>query len=245
MRHRQREGDDVDEVTYSLVAFPAKDNYVSAAADSLAGIAAARAVGARRWLPQGFQAPPLSSGWQHCQPAHSPAPHHALFLPFTLGGPPVPLGLDQEGWCAVVYACGLLVVQVEASVQQPLVQSRNPVARSPKVPPTPQSQIHARSTPTHKWLTVVDAAAYVPTHPLNLTEVKPDFVPISFYKMLGSPTGGGTRWGGGRAGSAALCAVSGRASLAMSWAGVVASACSSTFSCQQRSSPTALGPAKH
>ncbi|GBF95159.1 molybdenum cofactor sulfurase [Raphidocelis subcapitata] len=52
-------------------------------------------------------------------------------------------------------------------------------------------KIHARSTRRHKWLVALDAAAHVPTHPLNLTEVKPDFVPISFYKMVGLPTGVG------------------------------------------------------
>lgn len=55
--------------------------------------------------------------------------------------------------------------------------------------PSPLSQIHARSTKHHKWLVMLDAAAHVPTHPLDLSKVKPDFVPISFYKMLGLPTG--------------------------------------------------------
>jgi selenocysteine lyase/cysteine desulfurase len=43
---------------------------------------------------------------------------------------------------------------------------------------------HARG-----WDVLLDAAAFVPTNPLNLSEVKPDFVPISFYKMFGYPTG--------------------------------------------------------
>ncbi len=41
----------------------------------------------------------------------------------------------------------------------------------------------------HGWDVLLDAAAFVPTNPLNLSEVKPDFVPISFYKMFGYPTG--------------------------------------------------------
>lgn len=53
------------------------------------------------------------------------------------------------------------------------------------------SKIHARSTQRHRWLVVLDAAAFAPTHPLNLTQVKPDFVPLSFYKMVGLPTGVG------------------------------------------------------
>lgn len=36
---------------------------------------------------------------------------------------------------------------------------------------------------------LLDAAAYVPTSPLDLGRVKPDFATISFYKMFGFPTG--------------------------------------------------------
>ena len=36
---------------------------------------------------------------------------------------------------------------------------------------------------------MLDAAAFVPTNRLNLAHAKPDFVPISFYKMFGYPTG--------------------------------------------------------
>ena len=39
------------------------------------------------------------------------------------------------------------------------------------------------------WDVLLDAAAYVPTSKLDLSKVKPDFVPISFYKMFGYPTG--------------------------------------------------------
>lgn len=38
---------------------------------------------------------------------------------------------------------------------------------------------------------LLDAAAFVPTNPLDLSVVKPDFVSISFYKMFGYPTGVG------------------------------------------------------
>jgi molybdenum cofactor sulfurtransferase len=41
------------------------------------------------------------------------------------------------------------------------------------------------------WDVLVDCAAYVPTNPLDLREWKPDFVPISLYKLLGYPTGVG------------------------------------------------------
>ncbi len=54
-------------------------------------------------------------------------------------------------------------------------------------------QIHAKSTPNHRWLVVLDAAAYVPTHPLDLSAVHPDFVPISWYKVFGFPSGEATR----------------------------------------------------
>ncbi|HEY5983946.1 MAG TPA: aminotransferase class V-fold PLP-dependent enzyme [Anaerolineales bacterium] len=39
------------------------------------------------------------------------------------------------------------------------------------------------------WDVLLDAAAFTPTNRLDLTEVKPDFVPLSFYKMFGYPTG--------------------------------------------------------
>jgi selenocysteine lyase/cysteine desulfurase len=41
----------------------------------------------------------------------------------------------------------------------------------------------------HGWDVLLDAAAFVPTNKLDLSQVKPDFVPISFYKMFGYPTG--------------------------------------------------------
>jgi selenocysteine lyase/cysteine desulfurase len=41
------------------------------------------------------------------------------------------------------------------------------------------------------WDVIVDAAAFVPTSRLDLSAWRPDFVPISFYKMFGYPTGVG------------------------------------------------------
>jgi selenocysteine lyase/cysteine desulfurase len=41
------------------------------------------------------------------------------------------------------------------------------------------------------WDVLLDAAAYVPTNRLDLGQVKPDFVSVSFYKMFGYPTGVG------------------------------------------------------
>jgi molybdenum cofactor sulfurtransferase len=41
------------------------------------------------------------------------------------------------------------------------------------------------------WDVLLDAAAHVSTHRLNLREVRADFVSISFYKMFGYPTGVG------------------------------------------------------
>ena len=38
---------------------------------------------------------------------------------------------------------------------------------------------------------LLDAAAFVPTNRLDLSTLQPDFVPISFYKMFGYPTGVG------------------------------------------------------
>lgn len=41
------------------------------------------------------------------------------------------------------------------------------------------------------WDVLLDAAAFVPTNALNLSNVQADFVCISFYKMFGYPTGVG------------------------------------------------------
>ena len=41
------------------------------------------------------------------------------------------------------------------------------------------------------WDVLLDAAAYVPTNPLDLAQYRPDFLAISFYKMFGFPTGVG------------------------------------------------------
>lgn len=38
---------------------------------------------------------------------------------------------------------------------------------------------------------LVDCAAFAPTNHLDLSKWHPDFVPISFYKMFGYPTGVG------------------------------------------------------
>jgi molybdenum cofactor sulfurtransferase len=45
------------------------------------------------------------------------------------------------------------------------------------------------SAHAHGWDVLLDAAAFVPTNPLDLSSVHPDFVPVSFYKMFGYPTG--------------------------------------------------------
>ncbi|MGD0611880.1 MAG: aminotransferase class V-fold PLP-dependent enzyme [Anaerolineales bacterium] len=39
------------------------------------------------------------------------------------------------------------------------------------------------------WDVLLDAAAFAPTNRLDLSHWKPDFVPLSFYKMFGYPTG--------------------------------------------------------
>jgi selenocysteine lyase/cysteine desulfurase len=43
----------------------------------------------------------------------------------------------------------------------------------------------------HGYDVLLDAAAYVPTNRLDLSVVKPDFVPVSWYKLFGYPTGVG------------------------------------------------------
>jgi selenocysteine lyase/cysteine desulfurase len=39
------------------------------------------------------------------------------------------------------------------------------------------------------WDVLLDAAAFAPTNRLDLGKIKPDFVPLSFYKIFGYPTG--------------------------------------------------------
>lgn len=41
------------------------------------------------------------------------------------------------------------------------------------------------------WDVLLDCAAFVPANRLDLSAVRPDFVPLSFYKMFGYPTGVG------------------------------------------------------
>src|SRR6266487_2055074 len=43
----------------------------------------------------------------------------------------------------------------------------------------------------HGWDVLLDAAAYVPTNRLDLSQWHPDFVALSFYKMFGWPSGVG------------------------------------------------------
>lgn len=40
-----------------------------------------------------------------------------------------------------------------------------------------------------RWFVLLDAASYVSTSPLDLSAHPADFVPLSFYKMFGFPTG--------------------------------------------------------
>ena len=42
---------------------------------------------------------------------------------------------------------------------------------------------------SHGWDVLLDAAAFVPSSKLDLSEVAPEFVCLSFYKMFGYPTG--------------------------------------------------------
>ena len=44
---------------------------------------------------------------------------------------------------------------------------------------------------THGWDVLLDAAAFAPTNILDLSRWHPDYVPLSFYKIFGYPTGVG------------------------------------------------------
>ena len=49
--------------------------------------------------------------------------------------------------------------------------------------------LFCRCHPSCCWFVVLDAASFVSTSPLDLAACPADFVPISFYKMFGFPTG--------------------------------------------------------
>jgi len=53
------------------------------------------------------------------------------------------------------------------------------------------NQIHGKNKfdCSGRWYVLLDVAAYVPTHDLNLSKYPADFVVLSFYKMFGYPTG--------------------------------------------------------
>lgn len=51
------------------------------------------------------------------------------------------------------------------------------------------NEIKKKSKPGSHWHVLLDAAAYVPTQPLDLSEYPVDFVALSFYKIFGYPTG--------------------------------------------------------
>lgn len=53
--------------------------------------------------------------------------------------------------------------------------------------------VKAKSRPGVSWRVMLDAAAYVPTQPLDLSAVHPDFVSMSFYKARAQ--GGVCVWG--------------------------------------------------
>ena len=40
-----------------------------------------------------------------------------------------------------------------------------------------------------RWFCLLDAASFLSTNPLDLSQVKPDFICLSFYKIFGYPTG--------------------------------------------------------
>lgn len=52
-------------------------------------------------------------------------------------------------------------------------------------------EVKGMSTDNHEWMVLLDTAAYAPTYRLNLSDIHPDFVVISFYKVFGLPTGVG------------------------------------------------------
>jgi len=54
---------------------------------------------------------------------------------------------------------------------------------------TQQGLLFRSSCSSCHWFVVLDASAFVTTSPLDLASCTADFVPVSFYKMFGFPTG--------------------------------------------------------
>ena len=52
-----------------------------------------------------------------------------------------------------------------------------------------QGVLFPSSKPNVRWYVLLDAASYVGTNELDLSKINADFVPISFYKIFGYPTG--------------------------------------------------------
>ncbi|KAF2345079.1 Aminotransferase class V domain [Trinorchestia longiramus] len=64
----------------------------------------------------------------------------------------------------------------------PQANHRPQVKLLPQTKPVPQAK-------PRRWFVLLDAASLVATSPLDLSTTSPDFVPVSFYKMFGYPTG--------------------------------------------------------
>ena len=82
----------------------------------------------------------------------------------------------------------------------PTELARTAVRRGRTCSPTPRSRTSAACSTRSSgsswardagWHVILDCAAFAPTNRLDLAAVKPDFVPLSFYKMFGYPTGVG------------------------------------------------------
>lgn len=54
---------------------------------------------------------------------------------------------------------------------------------------TQQGLLLSKCSSSCDWFVVLDAASFVSTSPLDLASCPADFVPVSFYKMFGFPTG--------------------------------------------------------
>ena len=66
-----------------------------------------------------------------------------------------------------------------------------PIQRSPTSPASVTRSTGLIRRSGAGYTVLLDAAAFVPTSPLSLREVRPDFVALSIYKISGYPTGVG------------------------------------------------------
>ena len=83
------------------------------------------------------------------------------------------------------------MVEAELGKAAPGTTTCSPSRRSPTSAASSIPSSGSRVAQANGWDVLLDCAAFAPTNRLDLSTIHPDFVPLSFYKMFGYPTGVG------------------------------------------------------